>query len=190
VPQGLKDRVIFLNHADLENPLPITNHDILSINKVDGFEEEIANMETEILMDSLKDKNSTVAIERYFKMALQASYIAGKGNIIDAMKIIENKSYRDKIIERLDEDEHVFLPSELRKMDDIFSDPKALETIDNRISRLKNTQPWIDCLAQTPTEGMDFWKWINGDQDGAYLVLIYIPSASIKVFGVSCLLTI
>jgi hypothetical protein len=182
VPKELHDRVIILNHADLENPIPITNHDILNINQVDGLEEEIASMETEMLMDSLKDKGSTIAVERYFKMALQASYIAGKGNIIDAMKIIEDPNYRDEISSLLDEGNQVFLPSELRKMDVIFDDPKSLETIDNRISRLKNTQPWIDALAQEPTEGMDFWKWINGDENGAYLVLIYIPKRINKSF--------
>lgn len=181
VPKELHDRVVILNHADLANPIPITNHDILNINPVDGFEEEIANMETEMLMDSLKDKGSTIAVERFFKMALQASYIAGKGNIIDAMRIIEDQDYRNHIISLLDGDQ-VFLPDELRKMDQIFDDPKALETIDNRISRLKNTQPWIDALAQEPTEGMDFWKWINGDENGAYLVLIYIPKRINKSF--------
>lgn len=181
VPKELKDRVVILNHADLDHPLPITNHDILRINPIDGFEEEISSMETEILMDSLKDKTATISIERFFKMALQASYIAGKGNIIDAMKIIEDAAYRSEIINRIG-DENVFLPSELRKMDVIFDDPKQLETIDNRISRLKNTQPWIDGLSQEPTEGLDFWKWINGDEDGAYLVLVYIPKRINKSF--------
>lgn len=181
VPKELHDRVVILNHADLDNPIPITNHDILNINKVDGFEEEIANMETEMLMDSLKDKGSTIAVERHFKLALQASYLAGKGNIIDAMRIIEDQDYRNEIISLLDGNQ-VFLPGELRKMDQIFDDPKALETIDNRISRLKNTQPWIDALAQEPIEGMDFWKWINGDENGAYLVLIYIPKRINKSF--------
>lgn len=181
VPKELKDRVVILNHADLDHPLPITNHDILRINPIDGFEEEISSMETEILMDSLKDKTATISIERFFKMALQASYIAGKGNIIDAMKIIEDAAYRSEIINRIG-DENVFLPSELRKMDVIFDDPKQLETIDNRISRLKNTQPWIDGLSQEPTEGLDFWRWINGDENGAYLVLIYIPKRINKSF--------
>jgi hypothetical protein len=183
VPEEMRPRVVFINHADLENPIPITNHDILNINQVDGFAEEIANMETEMLMDSLKDRNSTVAIERYFKMALQASYLVGEGNIIDAMRIIEDRKYRGHIIDLLTKrDDNVFLPGELRKMDDVFEDAKALETIDNRISRLKNTQPWIDCVSQSPTEGLDFWRWINGDENGAYLVLIYIPKRINKSF--------
>lgn len=136
-----------------------------------------------MLMDSLKDRNSTVAIERYFKMALQASYLVGEGNIIDAMRIIEDRKYRGHIIDLLTKrDDNVFLPGELRKMDDVFEDAKALETIDNRISRLKNTQPWIDCVSQSPTEGLDFWRWINGDENGAYLVLIYIPKRINKSF--------
>lgn len=183
VPDQLKDRVILLNHADLDNPLPITNHDIINISKMDGFEEEIANMETQILMDSLQDKNPTVAVERHFKTALQASYLASKGNIIDAMRIIEDVAYRNDIIQKLElESSQVYMPLELRKMDRIFDDPKAMETIDNRISRLKNTQPWIDCLSQQPTEGLDFWRWINGDEDGAYLVLVYIPKRINKSF--------
>jgi hypothetical protein len=183
VPDMLKNRVILLNHADLDNPLPITNHDVLNINKIDGFEEEIATMETQMLMDSLGDKNQTVAVERYFKMALQASYLAGDGNLIDAMCILEDAAYRSQIIGRLrDSNANVFLPRELQKMDKIFTEPKDLEIIDNRISRLKNTQPWIDALAQKQTEGLDFWKWINGDEDGAYLVLIYIPKRINKSF--------
>jgi len=181
VPECLEDRVIILNHADLDNPLPITNHDILRISQIDGFEEEIAAMDTQILMDSLGDKNQTVAVERHFKTALQASYLAGKGNIIDAMRIIEEPQYRSEIAGQIGS-ANVFLPNELRKMDRLFEDPKQLETIDNRISRLKNTQPWIDGLAQEPTDGLDFWKWINGDDDGAYLVLIYIPKRINKSF--------
>lgn len=181
IPDWLMDRVVVLNHADLENPIPITNHDIININKSDGIEEDIASTEVEILMDALEDKGKTIAVERYLKMVLQASYIAGEGNLIDAMQIIEKKDYRDKIIDKLD-DKNVFLPVELRKMDAVFETPEDMETIDNRVSRLKNTQPWIDALAQTPTEGMDFWRWINGDEDGAYLVLIYIPKRINKPF--------
>lgn len=181
VPEYLEDRVIILNHADLDNPLPITNHDVLKISQIDGFEEEIAAMETQILMDSLGDKNQTVAVERHFKTALQASYLTGKGNIIDAMRIIEEPQYRSEIAGQIGS-ANVFLPNELRKMDRLFEDPKQLETIDNRISRLKNTQPWIDGLAQEPTDGLDFWRWINGDENGAYLVLIYIPKRINKSF--------
>lgn len=174
VPEELKDRVVILNHADIDNPIPITNHDVLNINKTDGFEEEIASMETEMLMDSLKDKGSTIAIERHFKTALQASYLAGKGNLIDAMRILESAAYRSEITRRLqDQEKNVFLPKELEKMD--FLDDTVMDTIDNRISRVKSIQPWVDVLAQSPTEGLNFWKWINGDEGGAYLVLIYIP---------------
>jgi hypothetical protein len=183
IPKELKHRVVVLNHADTDHPLPINNRDVLQINHTDGFEEEIASTETEILMDSLKDKNPTVAVERYFKTALQASYLVGKGNLIDAMQILENAEYRSEIIQKVqDRNDNVFLPDELRKMNGAFEDTKTLETIDNRISRVKSIQPWIDCLGQAPTKGLDFWKWINGDENGAYLVLIYIPKRINKAF--------
>jgi hypothetical protein len=183
IPKELKHRVVVLNHADTDHPLPINNRDVLQINHTDGFEEEIASTETEILMDSLKDKNPTVAVERYFKTALQASYLVGKGNLIDAMQILESAEYRSEIIQKVqDRNDNVFLPDELRKMNGAFEDTKTLETIDNRISRVKSIQPWIDCLGQAPTKGLDFWKWINGDENGAYLVLIYIPKRINKSF--------
>jgi hypothetical protein len=180
VPDWLMDRVIFLNHADLNNPIPLNSHDVINLSKTDGIEADTATAETNILIDALMDNNSTIAIDRFFKLALQASYIVGDGNIIDAMRIIEDKEYRDDIILKLDD--YVFLPEELRKFDEALKKQSVKETIDNRISQLKMVQPWIDSLSQAPVEGLDFWRWINGDGGGAYLVLIYIPKRMNKQF--------
>ncbi|MFC7443091.1 hypothetical protein [Laceyella putida] len=171
VPDELKHRVVILNHADLENPIPITSHDLIHLKKVDGIESEIANIETEIIMDSLKDKTNTIAIERFFKMALQLSYLVGDGNVLDAMRILQKSNYRNQLVKKINEDEYPLLIEEI----EFFEEEADIETINNRLSRIKAVPPWIDCLSQPPVDGMDFWRWINGDENGAYLVLIYIP---------------
>lgn len=185
VPDWLMDRVVVLNHFDTENPIPVNSHDLLKLYREhgnEGGEFEIAQMETELLLDSLGDKSSTIAVERYYQNALQASYSLGSGTMLDAMKILLDESYRSKMIDEL-KDRDPVLRYNLAK-DDIAlrKDERGvtLATIDNHLSQVQNNKPWLDAISQKPHENVDFWRWMNGDKDGAYLVLIYIPEKSGK----------
>lgn len=184
IPEWLQDRVIVLNHANTQEPIPVNFHDVLSLNRYlqnDSYESEIAALETQILLDVLEDGSNTLSINRYFKNALQASYIAGKGTILDAMRILVDQDYRIKIRESLREDQ-ILLKVELKQFDQELSEKssKVLETIERRISMIRNDYALLDCISQEPMDGVDFWKWMNGDENGPYLVLIYLPKNGIS----------
>jgi hypothetical protein len=63
---------------------------------------------------------------------------------------------------------------------------KILTTIENRLSQLKGDRKLWDCIAQRPLrdeEGncsINFRKWMDGDENGAYLVLVYIPKEGVS----------
>lgn len=175
IPDWLLDRVIILNHADTRNPIPVNFHDILKLTKNPT---QIAELETRILLDCLKDDTKTIAIERYFKNALKASYVAGKGNILDAMRILINQEYRNQITQEL-EKTNGYLYVELLQMEQEFEEDKnILKTIENRISAYRTDPSLMEVIAQEPSEAIDFWKWMNGDEDGPFLVLIYLPKSN------------
>lgn len=180
IPDWLKDRVVVLNHFDTENPIPVTSHDLLKMSREygnDGAEFEIAQTETQILLDSLEDSSSTRSIERFYQNALQASYALGSGTMLDAMRIIIDEDYRAEMIQNLQGVDDI-LRFNLKKDDMALKrDEKGIitDTIDNHLSEVQNNKPWMDAISQDENEKIDFWKWMNGDEDGAYLVLIYIP---------------
>ena len=185
VPDWLMDRVIVLNHFDTENPVPVNSHDLLKLYREygnEGGEFEIAQMETELLMDSLEDSSSTISIERFYRNALQASYALGSGTMLDAMKILLDESYRSKMIDELKDRDPVLRYNLARDDIALQKDERGITiaTIDNHLSQVQNNKPWLDAISQKPNEDIDFWKWMNGDEDGAYLVLIYIPEKSGK----------
>jgi hypothetical protein len=179
IPNWLMDRVKILNHFDTNRPIPVSWHDVLRLSRQQGHEGAefiIAQTETELLLDSLEDRSSTIAIDRYYKNALQASYTVGKGTMLDALRIITDEKYRAEVIQQLEE-KHPVLRFNLIKDDRRLKDEKSLvhETIDNHLLQIMNNTPWFDCISQPVHEEIDFWRWMNGDEDGAYLVLVYIP---------------
>jgi hypothetical protein len=180
VPDWLKDRVIVLNHFDTENPIPVNSHDLLKLNREhnnEGAEFDIAQMETELLLDSMEDASSTISIERYYQNALQASYTLGKGTMLDAMRILIDDSYRGQMIADLKGKDDILRFNLMKDDMALKKDEKGvtLATIDNHLSQVQNNKPWLDAISQESHSDIDFWKWMNGDEDGAYLVLIYIP---------------
>jgi hypothetical protein len=180
IPEWLHDRVKILNHFDTENPIPINSHDLLKLNRSfgnEGAEFDLAQMETELLLDSLDDKSSTISVERYYQNALQASYTLGKGTMLDAMRILMDEKYRGEMIQGLADKDDI-LRYNLQKDDmALRKDEKGitLGTIDNHLSQVQNNKSWLDMISQEDNPDIDFWKWMNGDRNGAYLVLIFIP---------------
>src|SRR5690606_15724363 len=103
-PDWLRDRVVILNHADMERVVPIGWHDLVKLyENDDSTAAEVAEIETELLRKFLQDDSQTISIERYFKSALQASYRVGEGNILDATRLLKNGEHRQELMERLSE---------------------------------------------------------------------------------------
>lgn len=173
VPDWLMDRVIILNHANLTYPIPTNLHDLAKeTHDLSGLAED----ECDMLMDCLEDKSSTIAVERYFKNAMKASYEVGEGGLLDAMRILADEEYRLQIIHRLQPKRKELYVEMIQIHRKLLKDEKIVETIENRITSYRTNRTLMHSIAQPPHEGIDFHKWLNGDQDGPYLVLIYIPS--------------
>ena len=175
VPDWLRDRVVILNHADMERVVPVAWHDLMKLYQDDeSIAAEVAEIETELLRKFLQDDTQTVSIERYFKSALQASYRVGEGNLLDAMRILKDGEYREELMERLSETDFE-LEIALNQLEEEAEkeNSRVLETIENRIAQLRSNKRLFYSLSQTPDEQIDFWKWMNEP----HLVLIHIPNS-------------
>lgn len=173
VPDWLMDRVIILNHANLRYPIPTNLHDLA---KETYDVSTLAEDECDMLMDCLDDKSTTIAVERYFKNAMKASYEVGEGGLLDAMRILTNDEYRLEIIRRLQPKKKELYIEMIQIHKKLIRDEKMIETIENRITTYRTNRTLMYSIAQPPNDNIDFYKWMNGDKDGPYLVLIYIPS--------------
>lgn len=182
IPDWLMDRVIVLNHADTENVIPVHFHDLLKINKKSrNLPAQIAATETQMILDSLGDDSKTQAMERYLKHALHISYAVGRGNLLDAMRVLLDSKYRKKLMEKTKK-AYPLLFVELKQFEkdlnlDEGKPSTILRTVENRIASIRMNDDLMTAVCAKPLESLDFWKWINGDKDGAYLVLIYIPGS-------------
>jgi hypothetical protein len=180
IPPWAQGNVIILNHADTEHPLHVGFYDVLKVNeKSRSIKKQIADTETKILLDSIGDDSKTVALERYFKAALQASYEVGKGNLIDALNILKQPNYLNLIIDRLAQRGKHNLVNALRENAmDMENDPSVLKTIKNRLVPFMTDDDFMNLIAQEVNPEIDFWKWMN---TGPYLVLIYLPGSGQEI---------
>jgi len=175
VPEWLRERVVILNHADMNRVIPVAWHDLMDLYQDDdSISAEIAEIQTELLKKFLQDDNQTISIERYFKSALQASYRVGEGNLLDAIRILKDGDYRKELLERLSETDfelEIALNQLEEETEKEYS--RVLETIENRIAQLRTNKQIFYSLSQLKDESIDFWKWMNEP----YLVLIHIPNS-------------
>lgn len=180
IPSWAQGNVIILNHADTEHPVYVGFHDVLKVNeKSRSIRKQIADTETKILLDSIGDVSKTVALERYFKAALQASYEVGKGNLIDALNILKDPDYLHRIIDRLAQHGKYNLVHALRENAmDMENDPSVLKTVKNRLVPFMTDDDFMNLVAQEVNPEIDFWRWMN---TGPYLVLIYLPGSGQEI---------
>jgi hypothetical protein len=63
---------------------------------------------------------------------------------------------------------------------------QIITAIQNRLSLLSSDRKLWDCIAQRPLRdengdcAINFRKWMDGDEDGAYLVLVYVPKEGVS----------
>lgn len=181
IPEWARQNVIILNHADTTNPLYVGFHDVLKVNKGSrSIKKQVADTETKILLDSMGDDSKTIAVERYFKAALQASYEVGKGNLIDALRILKDQHYLFHVIQkRLEKKKRFSLMQILEdNATDMINDPSVLKTIKNRLIPFMADDDFMNLVAQDVNEEIDFYKWMNTEP---YLVLIYLPGSGQEI---------
>jgi hypothetical protein len=191
VPDWLKDRVVVLNHSNFNNPIAVNNADLQEFN-TDVMDDEdysytLAEMEAKLVMEILKS-DKTMAIDRWFTSALQAVHTVDKDwGYIEAMKVLIDDDFREsEVIPRLTNRRLQLEIKTYHRMAMNGETAKIVQTIENRFSQLERDQKLWDCIAQRPLRNEDgkvklnFRTLMDGDEDGAYLVLVYIPKSGVS----------
>lgn len=192
VPDWLKDRVIILNHGNFNYPIAVNNADLDEFNnevmKDDDYAYTLAEMEAKLILEILESEKS-ISINRWFISALQAVHSINKDwGYIEAMKVLLDDDFRaTEIIPNLSGNRRLKLEIEtFHNMSVNGNVSKIIQTIENRFSQLERDQKLWDCIAQKPLRNDDgkiklnFRKLMDGDENGAYLVLIHIPKSGVS----------
>lgn len=192
VPDWLKDRVVILNHGNFNYPIAVNNADLDEFNnevmKDDDYAYTLAEMEAKLILEILESEKS-ISINRWFISALQAVHSINKDwGYIEAMKVLLDDDFRaTEIIPNLFGNRRLKLEIEtFHNMSVNGNVSKIIQTIENRFSQLERDQKLWDCIAQKPLRNDDgkiklnFRKLMDGDENGAYLVLIHIPKSGVS----------
>lgn len=191
VPDWLKDRVVILNHSNFNNPIAVNNADLAEFNedtmKDEDYAYTLAEMEAKLVLEILQS-DKTMSMDRWFTSALQCVHsIDNDWGYIEAMRCLIDDNFRqDEVIPKI---ENKRLKLEMSSFDRLAmegSAKKVIETIQNRFSQLERDQKLWDCIAQKPLRDengkvkLNFRKMMDGDEDGAYLILVYIPKSGVS----------
>lgn len=192
VPDWLKDRVVILNHGNFNYPIAVNNADLEEFNrevmKDDDYAYTLAEMEARLMLEILESDKS-ISIDRWFTSALQAVHSIDKDwGYIEAMKALIDDEFRaTEIIPNLSNNRRLRLEMEtFHNMSVNGNISKIIQTIENRFSQLERDQKLWDCIAQRPLRDengkvkLNFRKLMDGDENGAYLILIHIPKSGVS----------
>ncbi|MFS0905775.1 hypothetical protein AB3N02_22265 [Priestia aryabhattai] len=191
VPDWLKDRVVVLNHSNFKNPISVNNADLQEFNtevmQDEDYAYTLAEMESKLVLEILKS-DKTLAMDRWFTSALQCIHsINPDWGYIEAMRcLLDDKFRKEEVMPHLTNRR---LQLEMKTYHTLDANDQAgqiIQTIENRFSQLERDQKLWDCIAQKPLrdeEGkvkLNFRKMMDGDEDGAYLILVYIPKSGVS----------
>ena len=192
VPEWLLDRVVILNHGNFNNPISVNNSDLNEFNKMimrdDDYSYTLAEMEAKLMLEILESEKS-ISVDRWFISALQAVHsINDDWGYIEAMRVLTDDEFRAiEVIPNIKNNKRLKL--EIESFHNLAVNGKALkiiQTIENRFSQLERDQKLWDCIAQKPLRNADgmvklnFRKLMDGDENGAYLILIHIPKSGVS----------
>lgn len=191
IPDWLKDRVVVLNHSNFKNPIAVNNADLQEYNEDimqdDDYAYTLAEMEAKLVLEILKS-DKTMAMDRWFTSALQAVHTIDKDyGYIEAMRTLIDDDFRaTEIIPYLTNRRMKLEMQTYHNMSIAGETTNIIQTIENRFSQLERDQKLWDCIAQKPLrdeEGkvkLNFRKMMDGDEDGAYMILVYIPKSGVS----------
>ncbi|MDS7057015.1 type IV secretory system conjugative DNA transfer family protein [Klebsiella pneumoniae] len=191
IPDWLKDRVVVLNHSNFKNPIAVNNADLQEYNEDimqdDDYAYTLAEMEAKLVLEILKS-DKTMAMDRWFTSALQAVHTIDKDyGYIEAMRTLIDDDFRaTEIIPYLTNRRMKLEMQTYHNMSIAGETTNIIQTIENRFSQLERDQKLWDCIAQKPLrdeEGkvkLNFRKMMDGDENGAYMILVYIPKSGVS----------
>lgn len=191
VPDWLKDRVVILNHSNFKNPIAVNNADLAEFNtevmQDEDYAYTLAEMEAKLVLEILQSDKS-ISMDRWFISALQCVHeIDQDWGYIEAMRTLIDDEFRQTQV--MPNIKNKRLQLEMRTYDNMAMEGQArtiIQTIENRFSQLERDQKLWDCIAQRPLRNEDgkvklnFRKMMDGDEDGAYLILVYIPKSGVS----------
>ena len=191
VQEWQKDRVVVLNHSNFKNPIAVNNADLDEFNtdimKDDDYSYTLAEMEAKLVLEILKS-DKTIAMDRWFTSALQAIHAINKDwGYIEAMRVLTDDDFRqDEVIPNI-HNKRLKLEIEMYDKMSLNGETKTIvQTIQNRFSQLERDLKLWDCIAQKPLRNEDgkvklnFRQMMDGDENGAYMILIYIPKSGVS----------
>ncbi len=194
IPKWLKNRVVVLNHSVTERPIPVNFSELEEFNREvmqdPDYAYRLAEMESDLIHEILGSEKS-ISVERWFKYALQCVHYASPDfGIPEAIKMLVDDEFRiQEIMPMIQNDEELLLEMEAyNEMSMNGETSKIVTTIQNRLGQIKAERKLWDCIAQKPLRdengkcAINFRKWLDGDADGAYLVMVYIPKDASQKF--------
>lgn len=191
VPDWLRDRVVVLNHSNFKNPIAVNNADLDEFNteimQDEDYAYTLAEMESKLVLEILKS-DKTLAMDRWFTSALQAIHAVNKDwGYIEAMRCLVDDDFRQERVLPSIKDRRLRLELQtFHAMAQAGEATKIIQTIENRFAQLERDQKLWDSIAQKPLRNEDgkvklnFRTLMDGDEDGAYLVLVYIPKSGVS----------
>ncbi|AYP68229.1 AAA-like domain protein [Bacillus phage vB_BcoS-136] len=191
VPDWLKDRVVILNHSNFNNPIAVNNADLDEFNteimKDEDYAYTLAEMEAKLVLEILQSDKS-ISMDRWFVSALQCVHSINKDwGYIEAMRTLIDDDFREaEVIPNLKNRRLQLEMNTYHRMATEGETKKIVQTIENRFSQLERDQKLWDCIAQRPLRDesgkvkLNFRTLMDGDEDGAYLILVYIPKSGVS----------
>lgn len=191
IPDHLKHRVVILNHSNFNTPIAVNNADLDEFNTEVMNDEDyaytLAEMEAKLVLEILKS-DKTMAMDRWFTSALQCVHSIDKDwGYIEAMRTLIDDDFRqEEVIPKITNRRLQLEMNTYNAMAKGGETAKIVQTIENRFSQLERDQKLWDCIAQKPLRDengkvkLNFRKMMDGDEDGAYMILIYIPKSGVS----------
>lgn len=191
IPTELRDRVIILNHATPNNPIPVNFAELEEFNrnimKDEDYSYKMAEMEANLVSDILGASKSTY-VDRWFTTALQVAHMVDYDwGYAEAIRLLVDDEFRiNEVMPRITDERMLIEMETYNDMKEAGNAGKIIETIQNRFVQLERDRKLWDCIAQRPIRdengncAINFRKWMDGDEDGAYLVLVYIPKDGVS----------
>lgn len=190
IPPWLHDRVIILNHSVPERPVPVNFAELEEFNrktmKDPDYAFKLAEMEAFLMKDILTAGDS-VYVDNFFITALQIAHTVNVDwGYAEAIRILTDDAFRVEEVMPFIEDERLLLEMESYNALEGGARGVIVRTIQNRFTQLERDRKLWDCIAQKPLRDengeckINFRKWLDGDEDGAYLVLVYIPKDGVS----------
>lgn len=182
VPPDRRHRVIILNFGNTKYPIACTFDEAAKygIKDEDGVEDDTSAFELGLqTVEFLENITRQVMGERtrkYFLSACMAIFEQPDGTIHKAIRCLKDMDFlleeviphiKDRSIRR---DLLEFAGISVRDREEIVS------PIMNRTYRLQYNRKLWNCVAQPPHPDIDYRKWMDGDEEGPYAVLVWVPN--------------